>query len=54
MMSYYKNKGYSISDYPVSYKLYASEITLPLYYQLQEEEVELICTTLKKHVQELL
>jgi len=54
MMSYYKNKGYSISDYPVSYKLYASEITLPLYYQLREEEVELICTTLKKHVQELL
>ncbi|MCX8081750.1 MAG: DegT/DnrJ/EryC1/StrS family aminotransferase [Bacteroidia bacterium] len=53
MMSFYQGAGYSISDYPVAFSLYANEITLPLYYQLKDEEVKYICEELKKHVQEI-
>ncbi len=53
MMSYYKSLGYDIKDYPISWGNYENEISLPLYFQLKEEEVDLICETLKKHVQEI-
>jgi dTDP-4-amino-4,6-dideoxygalactose transaminase len=37
MMTYYKNSGYSISDFPVSYDNYSREISLPVYYDLTDE-----------------
>lgn len=40
MMSFYKNKGYKISDYPATYKHYACEISLPVYYSLSNEDVD--------------
>ncbi len=39
MMSYYKNLGYNIKDYPVSYDNYSCEISLPVYYDLSEEQI---------------
>jgi dTDP-4-amino-4,6-dideoxygalactose transaminase len=53
MMSYYRSLGYDIKHYPKSLANYESEITLPLYYQLKNEEVDFICDALKKHVQEI-
>ena len=42
MLSYYKNLGYNISDYPVAYDNFSREITLPLYYDLSQEQVETV------------
>lgn len=38
--TYFKSIGYDIKDYPVTYKNYAREITLPVYNSLNDEQVE--------------
>ena len=40
MLTCYKNLGYSISDYPVTYDNYAREISLPVYFDLTDEQVQ--------------
>ena len=40
MLSFYKNCGYNILDFPVAYDNYAREISLPVYYGLTDEQVE--------------
>ena len=42
MLSFYKNEGYDIANYPVTYRNYACEITLPVYYDLTPEQVETV------------
>jgi dTDP-4-amino-4,6-dideoxygalactose transaminase len=42
MMTYYKNSGYSISDYPVAYDDYSREISLPVFYDLTDEMVKTV------------
>ncbi len=42
MMSYYKNMGYKIKDYPKTYDNYSREISLPVYYDLTDENVETV------------
>ncbi len=42
MLTYFKSINYSIDDYPNSYKQYACEISLPIYPQLKNEEIEYI------------
>jgi len=42
MMSFYKKAGYCISNYPVSYQNFAQEISLPVYYNLTDEQVETV------------
>lgn len=42
MMSFYKNLGYNIKNYPVAYDNYAREISLPVYYDLNEEQVKTV------------
>ncbi|MEG1555597.1 MAG: DegT/DnrJ/EryC1/StrS family aminotransferase [Bacteroidales bacterium] len=40
MLSYYKKKGYRITDYPVSYDNFSREISLPVYFDLTLEDVK--------------
>lgn len=42
MLSYFKSIGYAIQDFPNSYAQYACEISLPIYPQLTQVEVEFI------------
>lgn len=42
MMSYYKSTGNNISMFPVSYDNYSREISLPVYYNLDDEKIELV------------
>jgi dTDP-4-amino-4,6-dideoxygalactose transaminase len=42
MMTYYKNLGYKIEDYPTAYKNYSREISLPVYYDLSDEQVDIV------------
>lgn len=40
LLTLFKNLGYRIEDYPVTYALYANEITLPLYNGLTDAQVD--------------
>lgn len=50
MMSFYKNCGYDIRHYPNTFQLYASEISLPVYYDLTEEQITYIVKTIAEVV----
>jgi dTDP-4-amino-4,6-dideoxygalactose transaminase len=39
MTSYYTSIGYKIADYPVTYKNFSCEISLPVFIDLTEEEI---------------
>lgn len=42
LLTAYKNLGFNIENYPNSYNFYKSEITLPLYSKLNDEQVDYI------------
>ena len=48
MLTAYKNMGYKISDYPVTYDNYSREISLPVYYDLTDEQVQQVCNAVKR------
>jgi dTDP-4-amino-4,6-dideoxygalactose transaminase len=50
LLSFYKNCGYNIHDFPVAYDNYAREISLPVYYDLTEEQIERVIKAIKKVV----
>jgi dTDP-4-amino-4,6-dideoxygalactose transaminase len=41
-MTFYKNLGYDIKNYPVAYKNYSQEISLPVFYDLNNEMTETV------------
>lgn len=45
MLTYFKEQGYDIKKYPLSYKNYACEISLPIYPQLTNDQVNYIIDT---------
>jgi dTDP-4-amino-4,6-dideoxygalactose transaminase len=47
LLTAYKNLGYSISDYPVAYDKYSREISLPIYYNLTNEQVDSVVHAVK-------
>ena len=42
MLTLFKNCGYKMEDYPVTYQNYSNEITLPLYNRLSTQEVTFV------------
>jgi len=42
MMTYYRNEGYDIKDYPVAYDNFSREISLPVYYDLSDEMADTV------------
>jgi len=51
LLTFYKNAGYNISNYPISYDNYTHEITLPVYYDLTDEQVKEIINVVKQSVE---
>ena len=45
MLSFFKEQGYNIEDYPVAYNNFKNEISLPIYPQLTTEQVEFVVKT---------
>lgn len=43
LLSLYKGLGYRMEDYPNAWTQYASEISLPVYYNLSDEDVDRVC-----------
>jgi dTDP-4-amino-4,6-dideoxygalactose transaminase len=54
MMTYYKNAGYDITKYPVSYDKFSRVISLPVYYDLTDEQVQTVINAVVKSVEETL
>ena len=50
MMSFYKKMGYKMEDYPNSYRRYSQEISLPVYYDLSEKDIETVMDAVKNAV----
>ena len=53
MMTYYKNMGYKIEDYPIAYDNYSREISLPVFYDLTDENVETVLKAVAEAVEKL-
>jgi len=54
MMTFYKNLGYNINNYPVSFDNYSREISLPVYYDLTNKNVKKIIDAVINSVEEVL
>ncbi len=54
MLSFYKNAGYDIADYPVSYDNFSHVISLPVYYDLSNEQVDTVIGAVTASVEEVL
>jgi dTDP-4-amino-4,6-dideoxygalactose transaminase len=42
MLTYYANEGYNIKHYPESYKNFSRTISLPVYYDLTDEQIHTV------------
>ncbi len=51
MLTQYKKLGYNMDDYPQSSKHYAAEITLPVYFNLSDEQVKTVIAAVKNAYQ---
>lgn len=54
MMSFYKKLGYNISNYPVAFDNYSREISLPVFYDLQDNQVEHVTQAVIKSVNKVI
>ena len=52
MLTVYKNLGYRIADYPNTYKQYSREISLPVYFDLSDAQVDQVVAAVKQAVGE--
>ncbi len=50
LLTAYKERGYSIDDYPEAYLKYAAEISLPVYYNLSDDQVNTVISAVKNAV----
>ncbi len=54
LLSFYKNLGYEIKNYPIAYDNYSREITLPVYFGLKDEQIRWIVDAVVKSVSKVL
>ncbi len=50
----YKKRGYKMEDYPETWNKYHNEISLPVYYDLSDEQVQMVINAVIKAVSELM
>jgi dTDP-4-amino-4,6-dideoxygalactose transaminase len=53
LLTVYKSLGYKIDDYPNAYRQYACEISLPVYFDLTDEQVAEVIRVTKESVAEV-
>lgn len=54
MLSVYKNLGYKIEDYPVTYDNFSREISLPVYYNLSNDNLEQVIHAVISSVEDVI
>lgn len=53
LLTAYKKRGYAISDFPASWNAYTNEISLPVYFNLTDEQVQTVIQTLVNAVEKI-
>ena len=48
LLTYFKDEGFKMEDYPNAFKCYINEISLPIYPQLDEASVDFVVDTIVK------
>jgi dTDP-4-amino-4,6-dideoxygalactose transaminase len=46
MLTLYKELNYKIEKFPVAYQCYKNEISLPVYFNLKNEEVKFVANSI--------
>ncbi len=54
LLSFYKNLGYNIEDYPISKQTWECEISLPVYYDLSDNDLNIIIKAVANSVNKIL
>lgn len=54
LLSFYKAEGYRIQDHPNAHRHYQREISLPVYYDLRDEQVDQVVAAVKAAVKEVM
>lgn len=54
ILTAYKNLGYKMEDYPEAWAKYSNEITLPVYFDLTDEQVQIVIGAVKNAVKQVL
>lgn len=54
ILTAYKNRGYKMEDYPEAWNKYSNEITLPVYFDLTDEQVQTVINAVKVAVKKVL
>lgn len=53
ILTAYKKRGYRMEDYPETWKKYENEISLPVYYNLSDENIEVVLNAVISAVQDV-
>lgn len=54
LLTAYKKRGYDIADYPEAYAKYSNEISLPVYFNLTDDNVQTVINTVSKAVKSVM
>jgi dTDP-4-amino-4,6-dideoxygalactose transaminase len=54
LLTAYKNLGYQMEAYPNAYSHYAAEISLPVYYDLTDTQVQTVIAAVCASVEKIL
>jgi len=54
LLTAYKKLGYDINDYPVAYRNYAQEISLPVFYDITDQQQQQVVESVVQSVKEVL
>lgn len=54
LLTAYKNLGYKMADYPEAWNKYSTEISLPVYFNLTDEQVQQVISAVIHSVQKVL
>lgn len=54
LLTAYKKRGYNIDDFPNAYNAYANEISLPVYFNLSDDQVDEVINAVKNAVNAVL
>ncbi|MEQ1733399.1 MAG: DegT/DnrJ/EryC1/StrS aminotransferase family protein [Bacteroidia bacterium] len=54
MLSFYKKQGYDIGNYPVTYTNFSTEISLPVFYALTDDNIETVVNAVVDGVSKVL
>lgn len=54
LLTFYRNSGYDISDYPEAYSHFSNEISLPVYYDLSDDDVRTVVNAVSESVKKVM